>query len=65
METYQSSRVEVNLGDDEKYPNLVERIDDLRSFGRKYLATTSVISILPTGIVPKDKDLIVQVIKRS
>ena len=65
METYQSNRVDPNLGDQEKYPNLVERIDDLRSFARKYLAATSVISILPTGIVPKDEDLIVQVIIKS
>ena len=64
-ECYQSNRVEVNLSDEEKYPGLVERIDELRSFGRKYLAATSLISVLPTGINLKDKDYIVQVVKRS
>lgn len=37
----------------------------LHRFGREYLATTSVLTILPTGIVPKDLDLIVKVLRRS
>ena len=37
----------------------------MRKFAREYLASTSILSILPTGIVPKDTDLVVKVVKRS
>ena len=65
LEEYQSSRVDLNLGEEEKYPNLNARARDLRDFSREYLSNTSVITILPTGINPKDKDVIVQVIKKN
>jgi hypothetical protein len=54
----------MNLGE-EKYGNLSSRIRELRKFAREYISTTSILSILPTGIVPKDTDLIVQVLKRT
>lgn len=37
----------------------------LNTFAREYLSITSLVSILPTGIVPKDVDLIVKVVKRT
>lgn len=37
----------------------------LNKFAREYLSITSVVTILPTGIVPKDADLIVKVVKRT
>jgi hypothetical protein len=52
----------MNLGD-EKFQNLAGRIRQLRRFAHEYLSTTSILSILPTGIVPKDTDIIVQVLK--
>ena len=54
----------MDLGD-EKYHNLTTRIRHLRKFAREYLSTTSILRILPTGIVSKDFDYIVQVVKRS
>ena len=51
--------------EDEKYLNLTSRIRALRDFGREYLSSTSILSILPTGINTKDFDLIVEVTKRS
>jgi len=50
---------------EEKYQNLAHRIKTLRKWARGYLSTTSILSILPTGIVPKDTDLIVQVTRRN
>ncbi len=55
----------MNLGDEDKYPEFSTRIHQLTRFARDYLATTSVISILPTGIVPKDQDIIVSVLRRT
>lgn len=55
----------MNLSDEEKYPKLSWRVKELRHFSKEYLSTTSVISILPTGITPKDTDVIVQVTKKN
>jgi len=63
-EEYQTSKADINLGD-EKYQNLTTRIRQLRKFGRDYLSTTSVLSILPTGIHTKDIDMTVKVAKRT
>ncbi len=57
--------MDLNLGDEDKYPELSQRIRTLNQFGREYLSSTSVVTILPTGIVPKDSDIIVKVIKRT
>jgi hypothetical protein len=65
LEEYQASRVDLNLQDEDKYPELQTRVRQLTHFAREYLATTSVVTILPTGIVPKDRDLIVKVVKRT
>jgi len=54
----------VNL-EDEKYLNLTSRIRALRAFGREYLSSNSILSILPTGINTKDFDIIVEVIRSS
>ncbi len=51
--------------EDEKFQNLTAKIRSLRRFGKDYLSTTSILSILPTGIHTKDSDLIVQVNKRT
>ena len=51
--------------EDEKYHNLTSRIRHLRTFGREYLSSTSILSILPTGINPKDFDIIVEVTRRT
>lgn len=57
--------MDLNLGDEDKYPELSQRIRNVNQFGREYLSSTSVVTILPTGIVPKDSDIIVKVIKRT
>lgn len=44
---------------------MTARIRQLRRFGRDYLSTTSILSILPTGIHTKDQDMLVQVTKRT
>lgn len=54
----------MDLGD-EKYHNLSTRVRQLRKFAKEYLSTTSILRILPTGIVPKDLDIIVQVLKHT
>jgi hypothetical protein len=54
----------MDLGD-EKYHNLTTRVRQLRKFAREYLSTTSILKILPTGIVSKDFDYIVQVVRRG
>lgn len=64
-EAYQASRADLNLQDEEKFPELFSRVRQLSRFAREYLATTSVVTILPTGIVPKDRDLIVKVVRRT
>jgi hypothetical protein len=61
---YQASRMDMNLSE-EKYAGVLSRVRQLQKFAREYLSTTSILSILPTGIVPKDTDLIVKVVKRS
>ena len=63
-EQYQASREDMNL-EDEKFLNLTSRIRAVRAFGREYLSSTSILSILPTGINTKDFDLIVEVTRRS
>lgn len=63
-EEYQASRGDMNL-EDEKYQNLPSRIRQVRKFGAEYLATTSILSILPTGIHTKDQDIIVKVVKTT
>lgn len=55
----------MNLHDEEKYPELFNRVRQLNKFAREYLSVTSVVSILPTGIMPKDADYIVKVLKRT
>jgi hypothetical protein len=65
LNEYQASRLDLNLHDEEKYPELSSRVRELIDFARGYLSTTSVVTILPTGIVPKDVDLIVKVLKHT
>lgn len=65
LDEYQASRLDLNLHDEEKYPELFNRVRQLNKFAHEYLSVTSVVSILPTGIVPKDADLIVKVVKRT
>lgn len=62
---YQASKADMNLGDEDKYPELFTRVRQLSRFAREYLATTSVLTILPTGIKTKDEDVIVKVVKRT
>jgi hypothetical protein len=65
VEAYQASRVDFNLQDEDKFPDLFSRVRQLSRFTHEYLATTSVVTILPTGIIPKDQDLIVKVVRRT
>jgi len=65
LEEYQASKPDLNLQDEEKYPELSSRVRQLNKFAKEYLSVTSVVTILPTGIVPKDTDLIVKVLKRT
>ena len=51
--------------EDEKFQSLPSRLRQLRRFSKEYLSSTSILSILPTGIRTKDQDLIVQVVKRT
>jgi hypothetical protein len=62
---YQASKTDMNLGDEDKYPELFTRVTQLSRFAHEYLATTSVVAILPTGIIPKDQDIIVNVVRRT
>lgn len=57
--------MDLNLQDEDKYPDLLARVRQLNHFAHEYLGTTSVLTILPTGITPKDQDLIVKVVKRT
>lgn len=51
--------------EDEKFGTLSSRLRQLRRFAKEYLSSTSILSILPTGIHTKDQDLIVQVTKNT
>lgn len=57
--------MDLNLQDEDKYPDLLSRVRQLSHFSHEYLSTTSVLTILPTGISPKDRDLIVRVVRRT
>jgi hypothetical protein len=44
---------------------LLHNVKELKKFGRKFFEANSILSSLPPGVVPKDKDIIVQIIKKN
>lgn len=46
--------------DDEKFKNLLPSLQELRSFGRKFLESNSIAKVITSGNTPKDEDWIVK-----
>jgi hypothetical protein len=51
--------------DADKYSAMKESVNDLRDFARRFLEKNSVLLSVPAGVNPKDKDIVVQVVRKN